>query len=94
MGFECTGSFMIGAPFETAEDIKKTLDFIKELKLDAVQIGIATPFPGTKLWDDGKKIGKISSDEWSDDYFTFLSFFDGVEKIRNKKFRDCSIRRK
>ena len=58
MGFECVASFMIGSPFETKEDIEETFNFISKLKLNSIQIAITTPFPGTKLWEDGKKIGK------------------------------------
>jgi radical SAM superfamily enzyme YgiQ (UPF0313 family) len=72
-GFECVGTFVIGSPFETAEEIEQTLAFIEGLKLEAVQITIATPFPGTELWEDGKKIGKIPSDDWSDRYYVLLS---------------------
>lgn len=70
--FECVGLFIIGAPFETAEDIEKTFAFVRKLPLTSVQIAIATPFPGTEMWEDAKRIGKISSDEWSDDYYVLF----------------------
>jgi anaerobic magnesium-protoporphyrin IX monomethyl ester cyclase len=62
------GSFIIGSPYETADEIKQTFDFILKHKFDAVQITIATPFPGTVFWNDGVKSGKITGNEWKDEY--------------------------
>lgn len=72
-GFQCVGSFMIGSPYESAEDIRETFRFIKDLGLKSAQITIATPFPGTELWADGKAAGKITGDKWSEDYYTLFA---------------------
>jgi radical SAM superfamily enzyme YgiQ (UPF0313 family) len=86
MGFECVASFIIGSPYETVEEIEKTLDFIEKLNLDSVQILIASPFPGTKLWEDGKKINKIYDDEWSDEYYVLYSISRSIiNMLPNKK---------
>jgi radical SAM superfamily enzyme YgiQ (UPF0313 family) len=50
-GLICWGTFMIGNPGETLEDIKQTRKFIRESKLTAAMIHITTPYPGTRLWD-------------------------------------------
>ena len=71
-GFQRVGSFVIGSPFESADDIRETFAFVKKLDLNSVQITVATPFPGTELWEDGKKIGRIPDDAWSDDYYTLF----------------------
>lgn len=85
MGFECVASFMIGSPFETKEDIEETFAFINKLKLDSIQISITTPFPGTKLWEDGKIIGKIKNDDWSDNYYVLSQFTpDFIIGLQNK----------
>jgi radical SAM superfamily enzyme YgiQ (UPF0313 family) len=51
---------MIGSPGETAETIRKTIDFAKKLCVDYAQFSITTPFPGTELFgflpDEGKDI--------------------------------------
>jgi radical SAM superfamily enzyme YgiQ (UPF0313 family) len=73
-GIEAVGTFVIGSPFETAADIEETLAFIKSLHLDSVQITVATPFPGTQLWEDGKRLGKIKDDTWSDDYYVLFAW--------------------
>jgi len=73
------GSFVIGSPFESADDIRETFAFIRKLELDSVQITVATPFPGTELWEDGKIIGKIPDDTWSDDYYTLFGVDMGTD---------------
>jgi len=39
------------APFETEQTIKQTLDFVKELDPDYANFHIATPYPGTALYN-------------------------------------------
>jgi radical SAM superfamily enzyme YgiQ (UPF0313 family) len=51
VGIKIHGYFMIGNPGETAETVKQTIDFAKELDPDTAQFTIATPFPGTELYD-------------------------------------------
>lgn len=60
------GTFMVGTPGETEEDIKKTIAFIKELDLDQVGINVTTPFPGTELWEEAKTKGLVKENQWDD----------------------------
>jgi len=68
-GIGCYCCFMIGAPPETKEDIKKSQRLIREI-LDAspenfCQVSVTTPLPGTRLWDDAVENGKIGKDiDW------------------------------
>jgi radical SAM superfamily enzyme YgiQ (UPF0313 family) len=48
-GISTVGYFMLGAPNETPETIKRTIEFAKKLNPDFVQFSIATPYPGTEL---------------------------------------------
>ena len=43
-------NFMMGFPFETAENRQRTIDFAKSLKSDSFSVSLAAPLPGTKLW--------------------------------------------
>lgn len=51
-GMKVSGSFMAGVPGENKEDMLETFHFIQKNqdKIDLAGIGIATPYPGTKLW--------------------------------------------
>ena len=86
-GFECVGSFIIGSPYESAEDIRETFKFIKGLGLKSVQITIATPFPGTGLWADGQAVGKITGNKWSEDYYALFGIDPNtdIRKLLNGK---------
>jgi radical SAM superfamily enzyme YgiQ (UPF0313 family) len=57
-------SFIVGAPVESREDIKKTIDFIGQLKPHGIQINILDVLIGTKLWKDMYQEGKIGSEDW------------------------------
>jgi radical SAM superfamily enzyme YgiQ (UPF0313 family) len=47
-----TGAFFVfGNPDETLEDMEATIDFACSLPIERAQFTIATPFPGTSLWD-------------------------------------------
>ncbi len=46
------GHFMIGAPGETKKTIMRTIRFAKEIDPTYVSFNIATPYPGTKMWEE------------------------------------------
>ena len=62
---------MIGFPTETREEILETIEFAKELDVDVAQFMVATPFPGTEMWEIAKQYGKVNEDEWAS--FTFYA---------------------
>jgi anaerobic magnesium-protoporphyrin IX monomethyl ester cyclase len=63
-GISVSGSFMIGSPGETAEDMEKTLDFMSWMStvknVFRIWYGLTTPFPGTKLWDTAIEQGSVT----------------------------------
>ncbi|MBI5233475.1 MAG: B12-binding domain-containing radical SAM protein [Deltaproteobacteria bacterium] len=54
--------FMFGLPTETREDMLKTLHFMKEIRPPYAGLGLYVPMPNTKLWEDGVRLGLISTD--------------------------------
>ena len=62
-----TGSFMIGNPGETEETVNDTINFARELQLDYPSFYIATPYPGTDLYNYALEKGIINKDvTWKD----------------------------
>ena len=53
---------ILGLPFDTKETMRKSIDFVKKLKVEMVQFFICTPFPGTELHEIVKKEGKLLYD--------------------------------
>jgi len=72
------GSFVIGFPEETKEDIEKTIKLSKKVGVDFAQFTIATPYPGTKLWDCALSKKLILTFNWRK--YTTL---DPVMKLKN-----------
>jgi radical SAM superfamily enzyme YgiQ (UPF0313 family) len=70
-GLDVRGFFMIGFPTETKEEVLQTIEFAKELDVDVAQFMVATPLPGTKMWDMAKEHGAINESEFSS--FTFYA---------------------
>lgn len=57
-------SFMMGFPWESAEEIKKTIRFAKKLAPDIVYFQILIPYPGTALYEEMKRDNLIVSNDW------------------------------
>jgi anaerobic magnesium-protoporphyrin IX monomethyl ester cyclase len=51
MGIRTLANFMIGLPTETEEDLAATKNLAREIKADAYVFSIATPLPGTRLYE-------------------------------------------
>lgn len=59
------GNFIIGSdPAETQEDLKMTLDLIREIKPDLVSLAIIVPYPGTRVYEKMKSRGYIFTEDW------------------------------
>ena len=86
---EVNGCFVIGLPGETRENIQDTIDLAKRLDLDTVGFSIATPYPGSELYD-------IWKDKMSNDFSKFrlnIAHIDTdsltsreIEKLRNRAY--------
>jgi len=64
-GISLEGAFIFGFDNDDKSIFKKTVNFIKKMKLDAVQFGILTPFPGTRLSSKLSREGRIIDHDWS-----------------------------
>lgn len=65
-GIETHCSFMLGVPGETPEKAQKTIDFAIELDPDYAQFSITTTYPGTELYVELEKFGKLTTRDWRD----------------------------
>jgi radical SAM superfamily enzyme YgiQ (UPF0313 family) len=63
-GIAANASFIIGSPDEGRESIMRTYDFIRSSKLDAFEIYVLTPFPGTPVWDYAKQRGLVNEENF------------------------------
>ncbi|MEM3087149.1 MAG: radical SAM protein [Halobacteria archaeon] len=58
------GTFVIGLPGQTEEQIKAFPDYAKSIGLQATAYGIATPYPGTEFWNELNSRGLIFETDW------------------------------
>lgn len=54
-----TGLFIIGYPTETKEDVLRTIAFAKKLKIDKAAFTIFLPLPGSAIFDQLRRTGKL-----------------------------------
>ncbi|WP_019141292.1 hopanoid biosynthesis associated radical SAM protein HpnJ [Noviherbaspirillum massiliense] len=51
LGIMVHGTFILGLPGETHETIAKTIAFAKEINPHTIQVSLAAPYPGTRLYE-------------------------------------------
>lgn len=76
-GIKTNGFFIIGYPGETIENINETLQYANDLPLDQRGIYIATPYPGTGLYEECKREGYLK--------------FDGEQLYNKLMYNKCLI---
>jgi radical SAM superfamily enzyme YgiQ (UPF0313 family) len=57
------GSFIVGAPDETREEIRNTIEFAKKIPIDIAQFNILGVYPGTDIWDEFESKGLLKGDD-------------------------------
>jgi radical SAM superfamily enzyme YgiQ (UPF0313 family) len=64
-GINIIGSFILGLDEDDSSVFEKTFRFIMDNNIDAAQFHILTPFPGTELYNDIDRQGRITDRDWS-----------------------------
>lgn len=63
-GIIVTGSFIIGYPEETLDDIKETVRFAKSLRIQQADFNCFVPIPGSSIYQTLKEKGELDEDSW------------------------------
>jgi radical SAM superfamily enzyme YgiQ (UPF0313 family) len=64
-GIHIHGMFVLGAETDDVQTIRETVAFAQGLAIDTIQIMILTPLPGTPLFDEMTKTGRLLHTDWS-----------------------------
>lgn len=95
LGMYTMGLFVIGFPGETKEEIQETMEFIHNADLNWANIFIATPLPGSELYQkciEGKYLvkrdnghsdffeGNIATEDFTPQYVERVQLFNTVKK--------------
>jgi anaerobic magnesium-protoporphyrin IX monomethyl ester cyclase len=91
---DVVASFVIGFPWESIEDVRETIDLAIKLNPSYAQFTIATPYPGTPLYDYAVKHDLIV--DWNWEHYTTLKavmrgFFMDAKTIE-KLLREAYLR--
>ena len=81
LGMDTTTLWVIGSPGETWEEIRSTIKVAEEMDADYTKINVATPYPGTELFDMAVQGGYLSDD------FNFDDLGWGQATISTEEFR-------
>ena len=65
LGFEIAGDLYINVEMKKVDNILDKLKKIKELGLNSARFAILTPYPGTPLFKEFEKEGRILTHDWS-----------------------------
>lgn len=63
-GISVLGSFILGLDDDDPGVFERTVAFIRKSGMDAAQFHILTPFPGTRLYDEMDRQGRIVDKDW------------------------------
>jgi len=105
VGIKTLGYFIIGLPGETRESVHETIEFAKELDLDFAAFYILLPYPGTVIFNELVRNGKIKDgfiEEFSKDYSVFKNpvisacslSIEELCKLRYKAIKEFYLSRK
>ncbi len=83
-------TFMFGMPGETMETARKTIDLALEMKAESVQFTVATPFPGSKYWQEMVDAGKLTSRDYTR-YDGFRSAVVKTDSLSSKQLEGILI---
>jgi len=82
--FRTAANFIIGIPGETMQDYQLTMDLIKEIKPDSLQMAINRVYPNTQVYEMCLEKGYLSPDYFDDDskISPFYSFEHNINELR------------
>ncbi len=91
-------NFMVGNPGETKESINRTIEFMKEIDPDYVNIAFTTALPGTELWNRAIENNWIKYKDYSSVHYEDIQMNatnisdEELRKLLNKMYRKFYFR--
>ena len=67
VGILIHGTFILGLPGELHDTIRETMKFAREMDCETIQVSLASPYPGTELYDYVKANGLLAVDPLLDE---------------------------
>jgi radical SAM superfamily enzyme YgiQ (UPF0313 family) len=64
-GIGVIAGIIVGMDNDDTGVFERTLAFVQRVGIDAVQVNIMTPLPGTPLYDEFEQRGRVTDHDWS-----------------------------
>jgi radical SAM superfamily enzyme YgiQ (UPF0313 family) len=84
-GIGVVAGIIVGLDHDDCGVFGKTLAFLRQMKIDALQLNILTPLPGTPLFAEMERTGRVTDRDWSHYDFRHVVFRPmrmGAEELR------------
>lgn len=95
-GVKMMAFYVLGIPGQTKEDMRKTIEYSKHLNTSFAQFTIATPYPGTKFYDQVKN--DIINEDW-EKYTAYIPLLksdkftsEELLKLKESAFKEYYLR--
>ena len=93
-GLMTVASVILGFPEETPETARETIKFVEEIKPDDVGYYIATPYPGTPMYDYVKEKGWLKIEDFNKYDTATPTFETPTMKMKElRKIREEALQR-
>lgn len=66
LGIKTHVTVTLGHPGETRESMERTFAFCLRLDVDSAQFSVATPYPGTRFYQELRAAGRLQYETWED----------------------------
>ncbi len=87
LGIEVRGFFMIGFPGETLEEVQKTVEYARNMRLAVSNFAIVTPLPGTVLFQQCVEKGLLNMDTLDFEDFAYGAFDLQLAQVPNEQLK-------
>jgi len=67
-GIRIDGAFVFGSDGDKKDVFLRSMEFILDTRIDAAQLTVLTPFPGTRLYDRLRSEGRLLATNYPDDW--------------------------
>ena len=73
---------MVGLPEEQEEDVRQSISLVKRIRPNFIHVTIATPLPGTELWDIAIQNGWVDEAKCEELDWDFVNTAEPVMKVK------------
>jgi radical SAM superfamily enzyme YgiQ (UPF0313 family) len=90
LGIHFHASFVFGFDGDTKDIFPETLEFLERNKIGTASFNILTPYPGTRIYEQFKKEGRLITTDWK--YYDHSTVVFKPKNMSPLELQECEIR--